>query len=226
VTTRAASNADIRVQALLFAGVAAAAMYVAIVDVAAAFTPGYSHVAQPVSSLYQAGAPLGLPVAIAFACYNVLVVAFGVGVAMRAAALPDRRRTGIAAGIAIVLVGLAGALDDVFPQDPFGAVMTAAGTLHIVFAGIASLLTLAAIGLTAWWLAGRRSMRILALYSIASLVVIVVSAPFTAAATASSSPIMGLLERVTILTFTLWMAVTSVVLVREARGTGARSAAR
>ena len=220
MTTRAASNADIRVQALLFAGVAAAAMYVAIVDVAAAFTPGYSHVAQPVSSLYQAGAPLGLPVAIAFACYNVLVVAFGAGVVERAAAGSARRRAGIGAGIAIVLVGIAGALDDAFPQDPIGTAITTAGTLHIAFAAIASLLTVIAMALAAWWLLGRRDTRALALVSVASFVLILVSGPITAVATASSSPVMGLLERVTIFTFIVWMAVASVVLARDARRDG------
>jgi hypothetical protein len=44
--------------------------------------------------------------------------------------------------------------------------------------------------------------------------VIVVSGPVTAAATAGGSPIMGLLERITIFSFTLWMAVASVALAR------------
>ncbi len=206
----------------MLAGVAAAALYATIVDVAAAFTPGYSHVAQPVSSLYQSGAPLGLPVAIAFGCYNVLVVAFGAGVALRAAAGSVRRRAGIGAGVAIVLVGMAGALDDVFPQDPIGAAITTVGALHIAFAGIASLLTLVAMALAAWWLVGRRDTRTLGLFSVAAFVVILVSGPAAAAATASSSPIMGLLERVTIFTFIVWMAGASVVLARAAQGVGPR----
>ena len=181
MTIRTALRTDDRVRVLLlFAGVAAAALYVAIVDVSAAFTPGYSHVAQPVSSLYQAGAPLGLPIALAFVVYNVLVVGFGVAVAALAASGSARRRAGIGAGIA-------------------------------------SLLTVIAMALAAWWLLGRRDMRALAVYSVASFVAILVSGPITAAATASSSPVMGLLERVTILSFIVWMAVASVVLARQAR---------
>jgi len=57
---------------LLWLGVAAAALYVAIVEIGAELTPGYSHVAQPVSSLYQTGAVLGVPIAVAFGVYNVL----------------------------------------------------------------------------------------------------------------------------------------------------------
>jgi hypothetical protein len=203
---------------LLWTGVAAAALYVAIVEIGAELTPGYSHVAQPVSSLYQTGAALALPIALAFVVYNVLVALFGVGVAMLARDLAGRRaRVGIAAGVAIVLVGVAGAIDDVFAQDPIGAAITTTGTLHIVFAGVASLLTVVAMILTAAWLLARHDLRPLAVYSVASVVLILAFGPITAAATASGSPIMGLLERVTIFTFTLWMATTSVVLLRATR---------
>jgi hypothetical protein len=202
---------------LLLAGVAAAALYVAIVDVAAELTPGYSHVAQPVSSLYQSGAPIGLPVAAAFAVYNVLVAAFGLGIVAVARDSAIRIRWGVAAGVALVLLGVSGAVDDVFPQDPIGTSITTTGTLHIAFAGIASLLTVVAMALAARWQLGRHEHRALAWYSAASVLVILVAGPVTAAATASSSPVMGLLERVTILTFMVWMALSSVVLTRAAR---------
>jgi len=203
---------------LLWTGVAAAALYVAIVEIGAELTPGYSHVAQPVSSLYQSGATLGVPIALAFVVYNILVALFGAGVAMLARGLGGRRaRVGVAAGVAIMLVGAAGAIDDVFRQDPIGGAITTTGTLHIAFAGVASLLTVVAMALTAAWLLARRDLRPLAIYSVASVVLILAFGPITAAATASGSPIMGLLERVTILTFTLWMAITSVILVRATR---------
>lgn len=212
-----------RTRLLLWLGVAAAALYVTIVQVGAELTPGYSHIAQPVSSLYQSGAALGLPIAMAFVVYNVLVAGFGLGVARFAAADTRRPRLGIAAGAAIVLVGVAGAIDDVFPQDPMGAAVTTVGTLHIAFAGIASLLTVVAMGLAAAWLLARAELRPLAFYSVASLVLILAFGPITAVATASGSPIMGLLERVTIFTFTLWMAVASVSLWRSVRPARAAS---
>jgi hypothetical protein len=215
VTRSSSARLTSRILPLVLAGVAAAALYVSIVEIAAELTPGYSHVAQPVSSLYQSGSAIGLPVAAAFVVYNALVAAFGIGVVRLAQAWPDRGRAGVATGVAVVLLGLAGAIDDVFAQDPIGTTITTVGTLHIAFAGIASLLTVVAMALAAWWLLGRRELRPLAWYSVASFVAILAFGPITAAATASSSPVMGLLERVTILTFTLWMAVTSVVLARR-----------
>jgi hypothetical protein len=73
------------------------------------------------------------------------------------------------------------------------------------------------MALTAAWLFAWHALRPLAFYSLASIVLILAFGPITAAATATGSPVMGLLERVTILTFTLWMAITSVVLLRATR---------
>jgi len=114
--------------------------------------------------------------------------------------------------VAIVLTGIAGAVDDVFPQDPIGAAITTPGTLHIAFAAVASLLTVASMGLAAAWLLRRPGLRPLALYSVASTVLILAAGPVTAAATAAGSPVMGLVERVTIFTFIVWMGVASMVL--------------
>ena len=50
---------------LLWFGVPDAAFYDAIVDIGVEFMPGYSDVVQPISSLYQARAVLGPPIAIA-----------------------------------------------------------------------------------------------------------------------------------------------------------------
>ena len=200
---------------LIGAGVVAGALYTVIVLMGGLITPGYDHVAQPVSSLYQAGAVNGLPIAVAFLLYNAFVVAFGTGLSQIAGATGwPRPKVGVAAGIATILVGLAGAADAVFPQDPIGSAMTIAGTLHIVFAGVASLLTLAAVVLAATWLFKREAMRPLAWYSLVTLAVVIAFGPLTAAATANSSPIMGVLERVTIFAFIVWMIVTSVVLER------------
>lgn len=200
---------------LIGAGVVAGALYTVIVLMGGLITPGYDHVAQPVSSLYQAGAVNGVPIAVAFLLYNAFVVAFGSGLLKIALASPGQRgRVGVAAGIATILVGLAGAADAVFPQDPIGSAMTTAGTLHIVFAGVASLLTLVAVVLAATWFFKRDAMRPLAWYSLVTLAVVIVFGPMTALATASNWPIMGLLERVTIFAFILWMTASSFLLTR------------
>jgi hypothetical protein len=206
------------VRGLVWAGLAAGAVYTGVVVVGGAITPGYSHVGQHVSSLYQAGAAAAAPIAAGFVTYNACVVGFGVGVARLASRLGQpRRRIGIAGGVALVLTGAAGLLDVVFPQDPIGAAITTTGTMHIIFAGVASLLTLVTIGLAAAWAVARPSLRRFGWYSVLTLAVIAVSGPVAAIATANLWPTMGLVERVPIFGFVQWAVVCSLVLAGHTR---------
>jgi len=206
---------DTRWPRLLCAGLVAALWYTAVVLVGAMATPGYSHIGEHVSTLYQSGAPNGLWIAALFAVYNLLVLAFGVGVS-RLATQPGgaRRRMGQAGGVALVLTAIAGFMDAVFRQDPIGSPVTTSGTLHVAFAGVASLLTILSIGLVASWALARRALRGFGRYSVATLVVIAVSGPVAAVATAGLWPTMGLLERIPIFGFVQWAAVSSIILAR------------
>ena len=200
---------------LLWAGLAAAIWYTAVVLVGAMSTPGYSHIGEHVSTLYQSGAANGPWIAALFAVYNLLILAFGAAV-LHLASEPGamRWRIGRAGGVALVLTAIAGGLDVVFRQDPIGSPVTTAGTLHVAFAGVASLLTILAIALVAAWALGRPALRRFGWYSVATLVVIAVFGPVTAVATAGLWPTMGLLERIPIFGFVQWAAVSSLVLAR------------
>jgi hypothetical protein len=194
----------------------AALWYTAVVLVGAMATPGYSHIGDHVSTLYQSGAPNGPWIATSFAVYNLLVLAFGVAV-VRLATQPGalRWRVGQAGGVALVLTAIAGFMDAVFRQDPIGSpVTTSSGTLHIVFAGVASLLTILAIGLVASWALARPALRGFGRYSVGTLVVIAVSGPVAAVATAGLWSTMGLLERIPIFGFVQWAAISSFILAR------------
>jgi hypothetical protein len=195
--------------------VAAAVWYTAVVLIGALATPGYSHIGEHVSTLYQSGAPNGTWIAALFAVYNLLIVAFGVGV-FRLVSNGDgvRRRNGQAGGVALVLTAIAGFMDVVFRQDPIGSPVTTAGMLHVAFAGVASLFTIVGIALVAGWALARPELRGFGWYSVATLVVIVVSGPLAAVATAGLWPTMGLLERIPIFGFVQWAAVSSIILAR------------
>lgn len=116
---------------------AAVASYVGTTIVGGAIVPGYSHVADSVSSLTSPGAPYRAGLALGFAAYNLGVVVLGV-------ALP--RAHGVrsipvsVAGALLVACGAAGVLMlEPFPQDAMGAPLTAAGTVHIVLAGVSAM---------------------------------------------------------------------------------------
>ena len=201
---------------LLWAGLAAAVWYTAVVLIGALATPGYSHIGEHVSTLYQSGAPNGTWIAALFAVYNLFILALGVGVFRLVSNLGGvRRGNGQAGGVALVLTAIAGSMDLVFRQDPIGSPATTAGTLHIAFAGVASLLTILAIALVASWALARPELRGFGGYSVATLVVIAASGPVAALATARQWSTMGLLERLPIFGFVQWAAVTSVILARS-----------
>ena len=201
---------------LLWAGVAAAVWYTAVVLIGGLGDPRLQpHRRARELPLYQSGAPNGTWIAALFPVDNLLIVAFGVGV-FRLVSNGDgvRRRNGQAGGVALVLTAIAGQMDVVFRQDPIGSPATTAGTLHVAFAGVASLLTILAIALIASWALARPELRGFGWYSVATLAVIAVSGPVAAVATAGLWPTMGLLERLPIFGFVQWAALTSIILAR------------
>jgi hypothetical protein len=201
---------------LLWAGLVAGVWYAVVVVVGGIVTPGYSHVRDHVSVLFQAGSDNAAWIVPAFAAYNVLVVVYAVGVYKLAARLPDgRRRTGTSGGIFLALTGLAGAVTAVLPQDPIGSPVTTTGTFHIVFAGMSSALTMICVVLVAIWALSRQELRAFGWYSGATVLAILVTGPLAAYATTQSWPTMGLLERFPIFAFVQWLVVSSVVLGRS-----------
>ncbi len=99
------------------------------------------------------------------------------------------------------------------PQDP-PARRDPGGYAAHVFASVASLGSIAAVLLVAFWFKSNPAMRVYWIYSLVSSLVILVSGGLTAAAMAGASPIFGLLERITIGTFELWLVIVSLRLLR------------
>ena len=190
------------------AGVLAPLLYAATVILGAALTPGYSHVANAISELIASGAaakPLLDPL---FAVYNLLLIAFALGLR------PAFRRLGVhlfwLSPWCLALVALAGLAMWPFPQDPIGTV-TGGGIVHLILAGVQSLGTILAILFMAESLR-RQAWRRFAVYCYATTAAILVSGVATAISVANAAPAFGLIERVTIGLFLQWMLVTAVTL--------------
>jgi hypothetical membrane protein len=195
----------------LLCGPLAALVYVLTVIAGGALHPGYSHLAQPVSDLIAAGAPnKGLLDALFF-LYNLLALGFGLGLLhhVRASRLPGGQTVGWAAALALVAEGVFGLLTLAFPEDAggLGAAIGPSGAGHIIFAGLSALTSILALLLMGlWFWRGPRQMG-LAWYSIGSTALVFVAGGLSAATVASHSPIGGLMERLTIGAFILWLAV-------------------
>jgi hypothetical protein len=192
----------------MLCGIAAAVLYVGTIILGGLLRPGYSHISMAISELVADGAPNRSLLSSAFLVYNVLVSLFGIGLFLKANHQPQGRVSGMIGSWALVAVGIAGLLMELaFPQESGGTATTFAGIMHFVMAGVASLGTMLAILMLAFWFRNDPEVKGYVAYSIISVAVIFVSGGLTAAALANQHPLFGLIERITILTFILWMFI-------------------
>jgi hypothetical protein len=198
---------------LLGFGIASSVLYVVINVVAAMRYPGYDSVSQTVSELSAIGAPtrdLWVPAAMA---YEILVIAFGMGVWMSA---DGRRPLQAVAGLLVAY----GTFNFWWPPMHQREVIAAGGgsvtdQLHLVWAGVAVLFMFLFIAFGA--AAFGKPFR---LYSVGTILVLLffgaLTLPSTGAiATGQPTPWVGIWERVNIFMYLQWIAVLAIVLMRE-----------
>lgn len=198
--------------ALLGAGVAAPVLYVFMNIVGALRFEGYSTVSQTVSELSAIGAPSRpLWVGLGY-LYGLLLIGFGIAVWMSARGRRTLRVTG-------VLLAADGVIGFAWPPMHLrGAGTSLTDTMHIVFTAVTVPLMLFAMGVAATTF-GRR----FHVYSIASLVISFAFGVATACygpriPKNQPTPWVGVLERVSIAAFMLWLAVFAIGLLRSFRG--------
>jgi hypothetical protein len=204
---------------LMICGASAALVYAGTVVLGGLLRPGYSHISMAISELVADGAPNRSLLSSLFLLYNLLVSGFGVGLLLKASSKSRGRLSGLTGSLALVLVGIAGILMELaFPQEPGGTATTFAGSMHFVMAGVASLGTMAAALSLAFWFRNFAGLKGYVAYSWVSVALIFVSGGLTAAALANQHPLFGLIERITIFIFILWMFVISQRMVQWEAG--------
>jgi hypothetical protein len=197
---------------LLGCGVASSVLY-AVTDVLAGLRyDGYSFKSQAVSELSAAEAPTRPLVVALFTPYNALVIAFGVGVWMAS----GRRRTGRLTGALLIASAAIGQTTlSFFPMDQRGAELTSRGSMHPALTGVMSLCIVLAMVFAARLL-GRR----FRVYSIATILTLLVfgglaglDAPRLEAG--EPTPRLGVMERINVYAYLLWVAVLAIALLRR-----------
>ena len=194
---------------LILSGILAPIAYVVTVMVGGILRPGYSHIAQYISELIEAGAPNKTILDPLFALYNILTIAFGIGLFLYVGGILENRRKMVGTVGALILLaeGLVGFLTVFFPQDPIGSPATATGNVHIVLASLSSLTTMLAMLLLGLWFRVIPTLRNYGLFSFISLGIVFVSGGFAASTIAHPGPVNGLIERITIFGFIQWLLV-------------------
>jgi hypothetical protein len=200
---------------LLACGIAAPALYVAMILFTGLLWDEYSSASQTVSELSAIGAPTRTLWIVLSVVYIALVVAFGFGVRLSGA---DNRALRVL-GAVLIASGVVGIF---WPPMHQRAVLAAGGatltdTLHLVWTGITGVVFTGAIVAGAAAFGAR-----FRLYSVATVVIMVASG----ALTGRDAPLMqanlptpwiGVWERLNIVAFMLWMAVVAIKLLCRGR---------
>lgn len=200
-------------RALLICGVLSSVLYVGIDQLAAVRHAGYhDFAAQTISELGARGAPTRQLVNPLFIAYDLLTIAFGVGVWLSARG--NRPLRVVAAALtAIGVIGLPGPW--LFPMNLRGV----GGDLaHIVGTGVIVLFIVTGLGFGAFAL-GRR----FRVYSIATLAATLAFGALTSVqakglATGDPTPWIGLTERLCIGAFLVWVGALAISLLRTQGG--------
>lgn len=195
---------------LVLAGVVAPLIYAAAVILGGWLTPGYSHLAQPVSALIMARAPAATVLQPLFTLYNALLIAFAF--ALAGALRGHGRVLTLLVPALLVLIGLAGILMLVYPMERPGAPLTYFGKVHLWLAATISVASLLAVLFCGLALRRDPLWRRFSGYSLISFIVMFFAAAFAGLAAARLSGVMGLWERLTVAAFLQWVFVLALVL--------------
>lgn len=199
-------------KSLLVCGVLSSLLYVGI-DALAALRYGeyHSYVSQAISELGAVGAPTKELVDPLFLAYGVLLFAFGVGVWTSA----GRRRAWNIIGALLIGIALVGLITPPMYLRGTGNVTT--DLPHIILTGVIVLFILSAVGVGTG-LYGRRWR----LYSLGTILTLLASGAWTGfqasrLAAAQPTPLLGIVERINIGAYLLWVVSLAISLLRQKR---------
>jgi hypothetical protein len=188
-------------------------IYILAVIIGGVLRNDYSQLYNTVSELTTSNTPNLVLMSIMFGIYNVSILLFGIGAFLDATV--DTSKKYRAAMLMLVLTGLAGIVLIFFPQDPRNAAFTITGTVHIAVAGITSLITILTIFLAGFSFRKKTGMNNFAKYSFISGIIVVISGGLAAYSVGNNLFFGGLLEKITILTFIVWVMVFSYVILKK-----------
>jgi hypothetical membrane protein len=213
-TTHITAGDKMRNKSLMLCGILAPIVYALTVVLGGILRPGYSHVAQAVSDLIATGAPNKALLDPLFAVYNLLVIAFAIGLFQHVHADHQKYKkiSGTVGALVLVAQGIFGLATLIFPEPAGGmsAAITSTGAMHIVFAGLSSLTTMLTILLMGFWFRNSQYAHRYGLYSFISVAAVFLSGGLAAITVANQSPVAGLVERITIGGFLQWLLVIAL----------------
>jgi uncharacterized protein DUF998 len=197
---------------LLVCGTVSSLLYAGQDVLAGTRWQGYSWISQEFSRLSAIGAPSRPVILTLNPLYSVLVLAFGLGVWWSA----GRKRALRVVGGGLVLYALVSFMwPQFFPEDLTKPVSAFTNTMHVILAGVTVVSWMLILGFAASAF-GKR----FRLYSIGTLLAVLLfggiltSWQFAMMAAGEPAPWIGLMERINLYSFMLWVMVLNIKLLR------------
>ncbi len=195
---------------LLFCGILSSLTYVCTDLLGGLLWSNYDFTSQYISELSAIGAPSRSFVVSLYVVYNILVTAF----ALEILRFAGRKRVLRITGGLLIGYMIAGAMGLFFPMYPSEAATTLSNAMHQTLAGVTVIFILLSLGFgaTAFGLRFR-------FYSIGTILVYLVlgALPFLGVAQVEAgqpTPWVGLVERIMVYGYMLWLALLAVILLR------------
>lgn len=193
---------------LLACGIIAPLIYIGVDIISAILYKGYSYTDQAISELSAIGAPTAWLWLILTFVFNPLTIAYGIGV------ISADKRLRIT-GILLIILGCLGFVWLFFPMNLRGNIGSVSDTGHLVLSALSPLTMALFIGFGSG--ARGKGFRI---YSILTILAMLVFGFFTFmyvpnVAAQLPTPWMGIMERVSVFSPMIWMAVLAIVLLHE-----------
>ena len=167
--------------------------------VGGALRADYSHIYHAVSELLEAGAPNKFLMDSILASSNITCILFGIGVLLLVQRSQQKRQIGLAGSLCLLATGLIGLLITIFfPMEPRHLPMTFLGLMHLILVGVLFFLSILTPVLIGIWLNRQSEYSGYGTYFFISAIIIIITGVFAATMAVTESPLMGLVERLTI----------------------------
>jgi len=196
-------------------GMLSPVVYVAMTLVGGAITSDYNHAYHAVSELMERGAPHKDLMDAFLITSNVLNILFGFAVLNFTIHNSYRTKVGLTGATGLLMLGLIGLLISIFfPMDPREGPLSFPGLMHLVLVGVLAILSILTPLLFGLWMRTQTGLHRLAIYSLFSAGLICVTGVIAAVAAITTSPYMGLAERLTIAANLQWTFLFALSLYR------------
>ena len=196
-----------------YLGVAAVIFYVLAVIVGGMITPGYDHIYNTISELSIPGQPDRWIINSLFTLYNLSLFLFAFG-CFQFIHLRQQKTVRLIFMLVMILAVL-GIAFIIFPQDVRGLETTTTGTVHIILAALTSPITIICTVLMGIILIENKEFHGWGIIFVILSALIFISGGATAYGVAANLVYGGLLERITIGVFLLWITALSIMIIKN-----------